>query len=172
MEMTSQNSLLRSFQVTWLRFFLFALIWWILTDGSLSSWLVGAPVVLFATWVSVKLLPVFSFSLKGFLEYIPFFLWNSLVGGIDVAQQALQPRLQISPQMHAYRWRLPPGLSRVLMANTVSLLPGTLSAELDDEHLTIHVLDKNSDFVSDLIKIEQRVANIFGLTLSPIESND
>jgi len=144
---------------------LFALLWWILTEGAMNSWLVGAPVVLFAVFVSGVLLPGASWSLPGLVRFVPFFLWHSLRGGVDVARRALQPRLPISPGLLEHRWRLPPGLPRVFMANTVSLLPGTLSAELDEECLHIHVLDETSVFAADLKVLEQRVAGVFGLDL-------
>lgn len=96
---------------------------------------------------------------------MPFFLWRSLNGGVDVARRALQPRLPISPGLFDHRWRLPPGLPRVFMANTVSLLPGTLSAELEDDRLRVHVLDHTAAFASELTLIEARVARLVGLNL-------
>jgi len=155
-----------------LRLILFALLWWILTDGSIDSWLVGVPVVLLVTWVSMQLLPALSLSLRGLLQFIPFFLWRSLVGGVDVASRAFHPRLPISPDIIDYPWRLPAGLPRVLMANTVSLLPGTLSMELDERRLCVHVLDKSASFAAELTMIEQRVAKLFGLYLMNDGSND
>ena len=149
---------------------LFALLWWILTEGAVNSWLVGAPVVLFAVLVSGVLLPGVSWSLSGLVRFVPFFLWRSLYGGVDVARRALHPRLPISPGLLDYRWRLPPGLPRVFMANTVSLLPGTLSAELDDVYLHVHVLDETGAFTSELQVVEERVARLFGLSLGADES--
>ncbi|MEA3243826.1 MAG: Na+/H+ antiporter subunit E [Pseudomonadota bacterium] len=144
---------------------MFALLWWILTEGAMNSWLVGAPVVVFAVLASRALLPGVSWSLPGIVRFVPYFLWRSLYGGLDVARRALHPRLPISPELCEHRWRLPPGLPRVFMANTVSLLPGTLSAELDEEHLHVHVLDHTGDFASELTVIEARVAGLFGLNL-------
>jgi len=54
----------------------------------------------------------------------------------------------------------------VLMANTVSMLPGTLSAELGEEFLHVHVLDLTGAFESELTQIESRVARMFGLNLA------
>jgi len=164
--MTTRDTVISHLQAGWLRAVLFALMWWILTDGALDSWLVGAPVVLFATLASLVLLPPFSWSLTGFVRFLPFFLWRSLNGGMDVARRALDPRLPISPGMYDHRWRLPPGLPRVFMANTVSLLPGTLSAELDEGHLRVHVLDQTAVFASELEVIEARVAELFCLKLA------
>ena len=51
------------------------------------------------------------------------------------------------------------------MANTVSLLPGTLSAELNDDYLRVHVLDHTGTFALELRVIEEHVANVFDLCL-------
>jgi len=148
-----------------LRALLFSLIWWILTEGVMNSWMIGVPFIFFATLSSMVLLPPHSWSLIGIVRFIPFFLWHSLCAGVDVARRALHPRLPISPGMYDYRWRLPPGMPRVVMANTVSLLPGTLSTKLEEDTLQVHVLDQEGAFASDLIMIETRVANEFGLSL-------
>ena len=94
------------------RVVLFAMLWWVITEAAIDSWYIGVPVVAFAAWVSLVLLPGFSLSLPGILRFIPFFLWHSLRGGVDVAWRALHPQLPISPGMVDYRWRLPPGLAR------------------------------------------------------------
>lgn len=153
-------------QKGWLRALLFSLIWWILTNGVMESWLVGVPVVLLATLASVVLLPPSSWSFMGIVRFIPFFLWRSLYGGVDVAVRALHPRLPIAPGMYDHQWRLPPGMSRVFMANTVSLLPGTLSAELSDDYLRVHVLDHTGTFALELRVIEEHVANVFDFVLT------
>lgn len=165
LQLTSHDPVTIPMRTSVSRAVLLAILWWILTDGAMNSWLVGVPVVLFATLVSVKLLPPFTLSLIGLIRFIPFFLWRSLYGGMDVARRALHPGMPISPRMYNHRWRLPPGLSRVFMANTVSLLPGTLSAELDEEFLAVHVLDQTGDFSSDLFILEEYVARLFGLNL-------
>lgn len=154
------------------RTLVFALLWWILTQGAINSWLVGVPVVLLAVLASGWLLPAIPWSLPGIVGFVPFFLWRSLYGGVDVARRALHPKLPISPGLFDYRWRLPPGLPRVFMANTVSLLPGTLSAELGQEHLRVHVLDQSGDFIPELSVVEERVARLFGLSLADSGSEE
>ena len=51
------------------------------------------------------------------------------------------------------------------MADIVSLLPGTLSVELGDEFLRVHVLDETSAIKEELNMLENRLADIFGLEL-------
>ncbi len=148
-----------------IRAVLFALIWWILTDGVMNSWLIGIPAVFIAALVSIALLPPFGLSLRGIINFIPYFVWHSLRGGVDVAWCAMHPRLPISPTLVDYNFRLPPGPSRVFMSNTISLLPGTLSIELDNKCVRVHVLDKFSAFAEELVVLERQVAAVFGLEL-------
>ncbi|MES9944702.1 MAG: Na+/H+ antiporter subunit E [Candidatus Thiodiazotropha sp.] len=55
--------------------------------------------------------------------------------GLDVAWRAFHPRMPITPELIVYPLRLPPGLPRVILVNTVSLLPGTLGTELGGQAL-------------------------------------
>lgn len=144
---------------------LFSLIWWILTDGAASSWWIGVPAVLLALAASVALLPSTSFVWYEFLRFVPLFLMRSLLSGADVAWRAFHPAMPIAPDLVEYRLRLPPGLPQVFMANTVSLLPGTLSVTLDRSSLKVHVLDSRSSFSTELEVLEQRVALMFGTSL-------
>lgn len=142
----------------------FLLIWWFLTNGMVSSWWFGVPAVLLALISSITLLPPMRLVWYECIKFIPFFLKNSLIGGIDVGWRAFHPRLPIAPAIIEYTLRLPHGLSQVFMANAVNLLPGTLSAALDDNTLKVHVLDSQKDFIGELEDVEQHVARIFGVS--------
>lgn len=148
---------------------LFILLWWILTDGDSASWWIGVPAVLLALTVSIAMVPSILFVWSELLRFIPFFLLHSLLGAIDVARCAFQPKMPIAPDLFEYPMRLPAGLPQVLMANTVGLLPGTLSTELKGNMLTVHVLDKDTDFLAELEAVERSVARMFGKPL--INSN-
>lgn len=143
----------------------FSLIWWSLTDGIASSLWVGVPAVLFAVITSVALLPSAHFVWYEFLKFMPFFLTRSLLGGADVAWRAFHPGMLIDPVIIKYPLRLPPGLPQVFMANTVSLLPGTLSATLNRSMLKVHVLDKQKDILAELDAVEISVARMFGTSI-------
>lgn len=141
---------------------LFLLLWWILSDGDTASWWIGIPTVLLATTVSIKLVSPVIISWSGIMRFIPFFLLHSLLGGVDVARRVFQPKMSIAPDLFEYSMRLPPGLPQVLMANTVGLLPGTLSVEIERNVLSVHALDKGMDILAELEAVERRVARIFG----------
>jgi len=95
---------------------------------------------------------------------VPFFLVRSLLGGVDVAWRAFHPGMPIAPDLVEYPLQLPPGLARVFMADTVSLLPGTLSTEILQNCLKVHVLDGRKDVIPELEAVEQGVARIFGIS--------
>lgn len=149
------------------RLALFGAIWWILTGGVADGWLVGAPVVVLAAWMSRTLWADPPLSLRGIARFIPFFASQSLAGATDVAIRALQPSMSLHPGIVRHRLRLPRGVSRVSLANVVSMLPGTLSADLDGEELVIHALDTRQDLHAMVIDLEPRIAAVFGLSLEP-----
>jgi multicomponent Na+:H+ antiporter subunit E len=152
-----------------------ALFWWVLTGGNLESWVVGAPVVLLATVSSLLLSRRVRhhWRLTGLIGFVPFFFWRSFCGSIDVARRALLPKVLLEPAFMDYSLSLPDGVPRLFMANVVSLLPGTLSAELLGDCLKVHVLDDTAEVCEQLQSLESRVAGLFALEpLRGVDSGD
>jgi len=144
------------------RVLLFSLLWRVLTDGTAGSWWIGAPAVAGAVIISVILVPPLGLVWREVMGFVPFFLWHSLKGGADVARRAFHPRMPVAPELIEYPLRLPPGLSQVAMINITSLLPGTLSAEIEGQVLKVHVLDRRGDYLDGLNALEQRVGRMLG----------
>ena len=140
-------------------------LWWSLTEGDLSKWWIGALVIAAATAASLALQPVIGWRPVGLIRLLPFFLRQSILGGVDVARRALHPRLPLDPVFLECHLRLPAGPARVLLANTMSLLPGTVSVELREDRLRLHVLDQAMPAVATLRALEERIAALFGLEL-------
>jgi multicomponent Na+:H+ antiporter subunit E len=140
-----------------------AFTWWVLTQGARDAWQVGVPAVFTAIYIDYRLSPPKGrrWSLGGLLMYVLSFFKFSISGGIDVAWRAYHPRLPLNPAMVNYPLSLTSPAARNLFICTVSLLPGTLSAELDEETLVVHVLDVGRPFAQELNIIEDRVASIF-----------
>jgi len=147
---------------------LFAALWWTLSDGRADSWGVGSVGILAATALSLRLLPPVPtyVSRIGLLRFVFFFFVQSLRGGGQVAWFALRPRLGLRPGIHEIPLRLPEGIGRVLLVNTLSLLPGTLSVGLQGNRLCLHVLDEQAPTAADVRRTEARVAQMLGLKLT------
>ncbi|MGD8940384.1 MAG: Na+/H+ antiporter subunit E [Gammaproteobacteria bacterium] len=146
-----------------MRIAIFALLWWTLSGGDADSWLIGLPAVLLAAWSSRKLGTAASLSLSitGLLRFIPFFVWESFRGGVDVASRILVKRLRIHPGFKHYHTKLPSQAERMFFANCISLFPGTLSVRLTSDVIEIHSLDTTVPVELELEKLETAVARLF-----------
>jgi len=150
---------------------LLAGLWWLLVQGRLDAWLVGLPAVVLAALASNRLSGHHTprLSLAALPGFVALFLHESVRGGLDVALRTLGPRLHIAPGFHRYRLHISHPPARVLLINCIGLLPGTLAAGLDGDHAELHLLDTGDNPDRQLLRLEQAIARLFGLTL---EAND
>ena len=146
---------------------LFAGLWWIIVQGRADAWFIGLPAAAFAAMASMRLsnddLP--RLSVIGLFRFIFLFLSESFSGGIDVARRTLSPELRIQPGFSRYRPTLDDPRARVMFIICISLLPGTLSTNIDGDYVELHLLDVRQDPVSQLQRVEQAIANMFKLRL-------
>ncbi|MEE4376754.1 MAG: Na+/H+ antiporter subunit E [Candidatus Competibacteraceae bacterium] len=144
---------------------IFAVLWWALTDGDSSGWTMGIPAIIAACATSLLLGPP-SVRLHplGLLRFVLYFLKESCWGGVDIARRAFHLDLPMQPVLLPYPLRLPQGPSRTLFVTTMTLLPGTLGAELRGDDVIVHVLAP--DMLNELTVLEQRVAGLFAIKLS------
>jgi multicomponent Na+:H+ antiporter subunit E len=133
-------------------------------SGDPGSWIIGLPAVLAAVWARHRLAPTpgRGLSLIGALRFLPVFFIESFKGGLDVAWRVLGPRLRVEPGLLTYRLSLGSRAARILFVDLVSLLPGTLSADLEDDTLVVHALDCRVDVAPELARLERHVARLFG----------
>ncbi|MCB2181538.1 MAG: Na+/H+ antiporter subunit E [Desulfobulbaceae bacterium] len=145
------------------RFLFLALIWLVLCGSEQASWILGLPAVLIAVLISLMLAPYseFSFSFSGLCSFIPFFLRQSSLSGFDVMRRALAVQPDINPGLVPYTTFLPQGAPRIFFVNTISLLPGTLSAELHGNEVTVHTIDKDLAIWATIQNLELRIAYLF-----------
>jgi len=156
------------------RFVVLGVIWWMLTEGRGDALMFGLCCAAAAAYVpqviedprdvSPRRSPLPTVLRLPLL--IPFFFWQSLRGGVDVALRAFKPRLPLAPAIIDYRLRLPNGPAPVMMASLVSLMPGTL-AMISGTRLRVHVLDKTAEHHEALERLERLVARVFGVALGP-----
>ncbi len=125
---------------------LFAL--WIVLGGSSSDELITGAVV--AVVVSLVFLPRTSrlgnIRLKPLvLIYLPIyafvFLWKLTKSTLDVAWRVLTPSLPINPGIVKVKTRLKSPIGRIILANSITLTPGTLTVETAGEDFYIHWID-------------------------------
>jgi len=145
-------------------------LWWLIVQGRADAWLIGLPAVALAALTSVHLdnRTLARFSVAGLFAFVTLFLRESIRGGLDVARRTLQPRLQIEPGFRRYRLHINDPSARVLLINSIGLLPGTLAADLQGDYAELHLLDTRDVPDTSLLRLEQAIARLFGLTLEAV----
>lgn len=142
----------------------FAALWWVLAEGQGDSWALGAAAVGLATWSSLVMLPARAGTISpaALVRFLAFFVWNSIRGGLQVAAMALRGRTSLRPSLLEVPLTLPAGGPRLLLVNTLGLMPGTLGVEMTDETLLIHVLDERLPVLAETRALEALIGRLFG----------
>lgn len=142
----------------------FTALWALLSQNTWHDWPLIAGIIVLATASSFALWPVAAWRWHpwALLRFAPYFLWDSVAGGIDVARRAFSPTLPLDPALAEFPLRLRSEPARVFFAWTVSLLPGTASVRLHRTGLRVHVLDRQLPLEEKLRELERRIGAIFG----------
>ncbi len=141
-------------------------LWLVLTEGELGG-VLGAATVVAAGAAGVALAGrrIHPWSPGGVLRFSGYFIGRSFLGGLDVAWRALHPGGRLAPVWIEHPLRLPAGEPRVVMLAAISLLPGTLAADVDGDTLLVHALMPQAE--AEIGRLEQRVAAVYGIGVQP-----
>lgn len=97
------------------------------------------------------------------MDYILLLIKEIIIASIQVAKIVLSRELKISPSVIKFRTRLKKDLSKMILANSITLTPGTLTIEVKGDEFTVHCISKdqiddvmNSKFEDLLLKIEEQ----------------
>ena len=126
--------------------FVTLLMFWVLLNGSLATdvLIVGAVaaavIAIFfrhhLAWFSeLRLTPK---ALATTVAYVFYYLKELVKSNINVASIVLSPGLPVNPGIVTVRTKLKSAMGRMLLANSITLTPGTLTVDLDGEFLHIH----------------------------------
>ncbi|HHE54803.1 MAG TPA: Na+/H+ antiporter subunit E [Caldithrix abyssi] len=71
-----------------------------------------------------------------------FYLFISIVkSNFDVARRVIQPKIPINPGIVRVKTKLKSPVGRMILANSITLTPGTLSVDVKDDYYYIHWID-------------------------------
>ncbi len=155
-------------------FFISLLIVWIFLAGtSQQEIIIGIIVSLLLTIIFFSKGTIFSeFNLNPkaifyFIIYIFVFLWELVKSSFDVASRVVQPTIPINPGIVKVKTKLKSRLGRIILANSITLTPGTLTVETNGEDYYIHWIDVTSDDIDGatkqiVSKFEKYLEVIFG----------
>lgn len=93
-----------------------------------------------------------------FLYYVPVFLWEMIKVNIDVAYRVLHPKLPVSPGIVKIKTNLKGEVSKVFLANSLTIATGALTIDVKENVFYIHWLDIKS---KDTEKVVQALSEKF-----------
>ncbi len=126
---------------------------WVLLTWSLKlqDIMAGVVVALIVTIITRKLFPgdvVRLLNPRRFLLtviYIPYLVYYILLANMDVAYRVLNPFLPINPGIVKVKTNLKNEFARTILANSITLTPGTLTVEVDGDDFYVHWINVSSD---------------------------
>ncbi len=150
------------------------LLLWLGLNGRLDPAILaaGAVVVLVtaafhvnsAVFGELKLTPKALFAL---IAWFIVFITELIKSNIDVMFRVITPEVKINPAIVEVKTRLTSPLGRLVLANSITLTPGTLTADIKNDSLFIHWIDASSTDVEGatkaiVAKFEKYLEVVFG----------
>ncbi len=133
--------------------FIVLLLIWVLYNNTFDPLVIGLGAVL-SLFVSIvfcghcDVFGEFKFTPKAFyytIVYLFVFVGELIKSNLDVARRVLSPSLPINPGIVEVKTKLKSKMARLLLANSITLTPGTLTVDMIDDTLYIHWIDVKSD---------------------------
>lgn len=132
---------------------LLLLFWIILCEKfNIEVLLIGVVIASTVTYLNRNILPSESARLRKiplYVLYLILLLKEIILANINVAKIVLSPKMNISPCIVRLKTHLKSSLHRAILANSITLTPGTLTLQLEGDELVVHCLMK--EYIPDLV---------------------
>jgi multicomponent Na+:H+ antiporter subunit E len=150
-----------------------AFVLWLALTSSLSApeVIVGCAVSLAVSILGMRIyskldLPPFSIRRILFsVVYVIVLFWEIIRANVDVAYRVIHPRMPIRPGIVVIRTSLRSNIAKLILANSITLTPGTFTLDVVGDRLLIHWIDVKA---TDLDGATRLVGQRFERYLKPI----
>ena len=140
---------------------------WLLLVGNLhwSEIVVGLIVAMLTAWLSshhLRFLDDLIFNKATpwhVLRYLHVFFVALVRANFDMARRVLSPTLPINPAFVEVETHLKSSLGKLILANSITLTPGTLTVDVKGHYLQVHWVDSTPG--TDLKHATQAIAESF-----------
>ncbi len=145
MQNLSLANKLSNFIVNWV----FLMLVWIAFTSSFATQelIIGALTTMVISYLSIRLFTcctilIFSpVKIMYMIWYLIVFLIALINSNMDVARRVLSPSLPINPGIVKFKTKLTTNYSKMVLANSITLTPGTLTVDVVDDTFYIHWID-------------------------------
>lgn len=146
----------------YLTVFILSLIFWLLLTFKITvpNIIVGSVVSVITSAIFTRFFIVNVYKLIQphryfwFIVYLFVFIWECIKANFDVAYRVLHPAMPIRPGIVKVRTTLKSDLAKTLLANSITMTPGTISVDIIDDYLYIHwiyVRSEDPEVYTDMI---------------------
>lgn len=95
--------------------------------------------------------------------YFLVLIWEVIKANIAVMKLIFTPKVEVKPKLVYFKVDLQTGLGKLFLANSITLTPGTITADIVGDEYCVHALDEDfsggmddSTFVRQLRKMEEK----------------
>jgi multicomponent Na+:H+ antiporter subunit E len=123
---------------------------------------------LYAFWIilsgrfEIKYLAIGVVGMGRFILYLFWLLWSVLQSNFQVAYLVLHPKMPIQPGLLRLRTKLRNRTGHVMLANSITLTPGTITVDFDDGNYSVHALVPSAAQSLLDAKMQSQLERIFG----------
>ena len=143
---------------------------WLAMSGHYPTFVLsfGAASGLFVLYLTRRLdffdQDTFQFSIEW--KHLGYWIWlgkEIFNANIAVAKVILSPKLKISPRMIEFKSSQKTELGLVIFANSITLTPGTVSVDIEDDKVIVHAL--NAELAEGVLngEMDKKVTALGGL---------
>jgi multicomponent Na+:H+ antiporter subunit E len=128
-------------------FFTLLLVYLLLAGFQVNEVILGSMISLTLTFILIKYINfsvdiLFPIKLVKFIFiYIPVFIWKLILANLDVARRVLSPKIPLNPGIVKVKTNITDEVGKLTLANSITLTPGTLSIDVEDDSIYVHSID-------------------------------
>jgi multicomponent Na+:H+ antiporter subunit E len=156
------KKILSTFLVLWL-------IWLLLAGFGIDEVILGGAVALILSVIIARTVS-YSFgigivwqAIRFLVIYVPLFLYKMVLSNLDMAYRVLSPKLPINPRIVKVPTNLKGDLTKLILANSITLTPGTLSLDVEDDGVLVHWINASGETAEDYqSKISKEFEHVLG----------
>ncbi len=94
--------------------------------------------------------------------YWPWLVWQIILSAINVTKIILNPSLPISPTLTRTKMSQKSDVGRVTYANSITLTPGTISVDIEDDEILVHAITRENATDVESGDMDRRCAQFEG----------
>ena len=125
-------------------FLVLLLAWLVIAGFNVTELILGGAVSVILAFIITKYVN-YTFGLsaiwgiiKFVFVYIPVFIYKLVLANVDMAYRVLSPKLPINPGVVKVPTEIKSDFGKLVLANSITLTPGTLSMDVEDDGVLVH----------------------------------